>query len=75
MTEIITNEHLYLEDIFHPANTVDRNVYIKYNIIEDYQRINSTQNRKIIWGQWSWSDTNLGPWKPYKYMVYGVYNV
>jgi hypothetical protein len=49
-----------------------RSVYIKYEVIQDYQKIESTQDRLMIWGRYSWSDSSSGPWEIFRWIPFGL---
>ena len=49
-----------------------RSVYVQYEVVTDYQKIESTRDRKMVWGKWSWSDSSSGPWTVFRWMGFGL---
>ncbi len=50
-------------------------VYIKKEIIEKYQEIESTVPRLMVWSKWSWCNTpsaNPLDWTEFRFMAHGV---
>ena len=49
-----------------------RSVYIWQEVVEEYQKIESAQDRLMIWWKFSWSDSNTGPWEVFRWVPFGL---
>lgn len=51
---------------------LERSVWVQYERVIEYQRIESSAPRMMVWGKYSWSDSPSGPWTPFRWIPFGL---
>lgn len=59
--EIISFEYIPL---------LERSAFLRYRVIDEIQDYLG-ETRRLVWGDWSWSEFSVGPWEPLRTQAFG----